>query len=185
MNISPGEAESALADISSTTQRAHRAILAGHGGAQLILWGFLWMIGFGANQFLHINQGLVWAPIGFFGGLISWWIGFRDPRPVLAPEVARLWQFFLALLAFAAIWAVLLHPFNHTRFSVYIATVFMFGYVVMGLWFGRLFLWLGVGITASALVGSFLLPQWVNLWMAITGGGTLMGTGFYIRRAWK
>ncbi len=185
MNVSPREAESTLADVASTTQRAQRAIVAGHAGSLLILWGFLWMLGFAANHFVRVNEGLIWAPIGCLGGLLSWWIGFRDPRPLLSPEVQRVGQLFLALLAFGGIWAILLHPFNHHHFNAYIASVFMFGYVVMGLWLGRLFLWLGLGVTAGILAGRFLLPGWLDLWIAITGGGTLAAAGVYIRRAWK
>jgi hypothetical protein len=185
MNLSSEEAESSLVDIDRMVARTRRAIVAGHGANQLILWGILWMIGFGAGHFSQINRGLIWMPIGLVGGALSWWIGFRDPRPVQSPAVGRIGWVFLALLGFAVIWAVILHPFNHRHLAAYFATVFMFPYVVGGLWFGRFFVLLGLGVAGAALIGVFFLSRWLDLWMAVAGGGSLVVSGLYIRRAWK
>lgn len=185
MNPSPNEAESALADIEQMVERTRRAVAAGHWANQLMLWGIVWMLGFGSTQFLRVNEGVIWGPLSLVGAAVSWWIGFRDPRPVRGPVVRRIGCFLLALAGFAVVWAVILHPFNVRHFGAYVATVFMFAYVAGGIWFGRFFIWLGVGVTAAAVTGVLLLPQWLNLWMAVAGGGSLMASGLYIRRAWR
>ena len=63
----------------------------------------------------------------------------------------------------------------------------MFMYVVMGLWAGRLLFWLGVVMTLLIVSGFFLfyLQPAFWLWLAVLGGGTLAGTGLYIRKAWR
>lgn len=185
MNLSPDEAESALADIDRMVARTRRAVAAGHWAQQLVLWGVVWMLGFGASQFLRVNEGFIWGPLSLTGAVVSWWIGFRDPKPIRGAVVQRIGLFFLTLAGFAGVWAVILHPFNVQHFGAYVATVFMFAYVVGGIWFGRFFIWLGLGVTAAAVTGVLLLPQWLNLWMALAGGGSLVASGLYIRRAWR
>jgi hypothetical protein len=44
--------------------------------------------------------------------------------------------------------------------------------------------WPGVIITVLALISYFFLPGIFFLWMAILGGGGMIGLGFYIRSRW-
>ncbi len=70
--------------------------------------------------------------------------------------------------------------------NVFISTAGMFAYVVMGLWFNsRFMIILGLALTGVTLVGFYLLTPYYCLWMAIMGGGTLLGTGMYIRVRWR
>jgi hypothetical protein len=43
---------------------------------------------------------------------------------------------------------------------------------------------LALGVTVLVLVGYYLLFDYFYLWAALTGGGTVLGTGWYIRR-WR
>jgi hypothetical protein len=61
----------------------------------------------------------------------------------------------------------------------------MFGYLVMGLWLGRFFLWLGLLVTATTLVGYYFVSDYFFLWMALTGGGSLIAAGVFIRKFWR
>jgi hypothetical protein len=61
----------------------------------------------------------------------------------------------------------------------------MFAYIVIGLWFAAYFMvWLGLAVTAATLTGFFLFTQYYCLWMAVTAGGLLLGTGLYLRIRW-
>jgi hypothetical protein len=71
------------------------------------------------------------------------------------------------------------------HFGAIQATIPMFAYVVMGLWLDHFILWIGLAVTALTLVGLFFLQPYFWLWMAVTGGGMLLGTGLYIRYQWK
>jgi hypothetical protein len=44
---------------------------------------------------------------------------------------------------------------------------------------------LGVVATALTLIGFYALGSWFWIWMSLAGGGTLIGTGFYVRYFWK
>jgi hypothetical protein len=63
----------------------------------------------------------------------------------------------------------------------------MFAYVVMGLWFGSwLMVILGIVVTCFTLVGFHLIPVgYYCLWMAVTAGGGLLGTGLYMKLRWR
>ena len=52
MNISPNEAEEALAVIQKMSQRTRHAIASSNAHISLIITGFVWLIGFLGTQFL-------------------------------------------------------------------------------------------------------------------------------------
>ena len=61
----------------------------------------------------------------------------------------------------------------------------MFAYVVGGLWLGRFFVWLGLGVTAVTLVSLFALPDYFWIVMAVIGGGAMLLSGLHMRRTWS
>ncbi|MHC4618242.1 MAG: hypothetical protein ACYTEQ_10870, partial [Planctomycetota bacterium] len=63
----------------------------------------------------------------------------------------------------------------------------MFAYVVTGFWVDRVLLWLGVVVTLVILFCFYLFLSHPAFWlsMALLGGGTLAGTGLYIRLRWR
>jgi hypothetical protein len=185
MKATPENARAALADMERIVTATRQAVLALHVADHLILWGLIWMAGFGLSQFTSWHPGWIWLPLSLGGMLMSVWIGWRKAQAVSSPVLGRIFWSFVALLLFAIIWAVLLHPFNHRNFAVYLATVFMLGYVTGGLWFGRFFVFLGMFVTGAALAGVFVAPQWIDALMAVLGGGALLGSGIYIRYSWK
>ena len=136
-------------------------------------------------QFTDWNPGLIWLPVGLIGGRFSAWIGARAGRRVTSPVSGRIFLFLAVLMLFAAAWLWILHPFNQRNVGVYVATVFMFSYVAGGLWFGRFFVFLGVGVTVLALAGVRLAPEWLDLIMGLGGGGALTASGLYIRKNWQ
>ena len=54
---------------------------------------------------------------------------------------------------------------------------------LLGLWIGWRYTAIGIGIAVLTLVGFFLLPMHFLLWMAGVGGGALILTGLWLRRA--
>jgi hypothetical protein len=92
---------------------------------------------------------------------------------------------------FALFVPVLLHtqttPLRYgEQISLWWVVTFMFGYAVIGLWFrlGQL-VGVGVAVTASALLGYYLLPDYYYLIMAFLGGGTLVGHGLFWLHPWR
>jgi len=184
-DLTRDEAAAALDDIRQIVAHTRRAIVAAHTADHLIVWGLAWMLGFSAVQFTDWNPGLIWLPVGLVGGGFSAWIGVRAGRRVTSPIAGRIFLFLAVLLLFAAAWLWILHPFNQRHVGVYVATVFMFAYVAGGLWFGRFFVFLGIGVTALAVAGVRLAPGWLDLIMGLGGGGALTASGLYIRKHWQ
>lgn len=100
------------------------------------------------------------------------------------------------LYGFGFIWFIILMPWdmsdmNNENFSVrskqmwaYGVTLAIFAYTLMGMWVERLYLWIGLSVTATVLIGLFLLGDWYWLWSAITNGGImLLGAFILLRRA--
>ncbi len=185
MNLSKTEAEAALREIESVVTQTRRAIAGSCCSAMLILWGVIWVIGYSATQFFPRQWAWTWGPLSIGGIAFSWLLGARRRGPVRSPLFPRLFIAWIVLFGYAIIWAYLLHPFNGARLGAYFGAVPMFGYVVAGLWLGRFFIWIGATVTILTVIGVAAFPAYLNLWMAVTCGGSLIISGVYIRRCWR
>ena len=199
MDLSKEEAQDSLNQIEAVFARTRKAIASGSASALLILWGAIWVAGYlsiyaftpraaEAPEYPRFSLILtiIWAVLILIGVVDSWIIGVRK-SPTKSPHNQRLGFFWFFLFVYANVWLVLLWPWNHYQMQAFVAALVMFAYVVMGLWFDRFLLWLGLAVTTLIVLGYFLFlfqpTFW--LWMAVMGGGTLMTTGLYIRKAWR
>jgi hypothetical protein len=191
MDVSSQEAQVSLGLIADTQAKWRRAIGAGHTSSLLVLWGLIWMGGFTSLYLSRNLGGWVFAGLDVVGLVATAPIARRWRRNVvlMGPEtrvrLLSVWGLWLVLMLYAAIWLVLLRPADGRALGAFLCTVFMFGYIVIGLWFRNTFIMgLGLAVTALALAGFYLLSDYFYLWMALAGGGALVGTGLYIRR-WR
>ena len=67
---------------------------------------------------------------------------------------------------------------------MFIILFIMIGQLSMGLLLSFSSTWWALPITALALVGYFLLPNFFYLWMGILVGGGMILLGLYIRMRW-
>jgi hypothetical protein len=195
MDISRDEAQESLNQVGQAVEQTKR--MASYAGADtlFILWGLVWVLGCLGTQFVSALQNRQWAPL-VGAGLVATFVVCRRNLPVKSPVDRRLLWFWVLLFVYAGMWVALLAPFlevtgaeEHRMLSMHFwvlwATVAMFAYVVMGLWFENFMVWVGLAITGLTLVGLYLLQPVFWGWMAVTGGGTLLGTGLVIRRRWR
>lgn len=186
MKITPDEADAALETVRKTTTQTRRSIALGGGQHILVAWGLVWLIGFGGSHFLEGPKiGLLWAVADMLGVFATVLILRRASRHVYNPEGSRILLLWLALLLYSALWLFIARPTSGLEIGLRITTYAMFGYVLMGIWLDRTLLWLGLAITALAVCGAYMVPQVFGLWMAVLGGGALLGTGLYIGRRWE
>ena len=203
MNISPKEAQGALASVQQVRDRTNQTL--SRGGIYEILWGTVWVIGFLISQFVPTSSGSVlswvWAGLGIVGGTISLSIGFSSTRQTSVGRTSGSWfdspqarfgLFFWALVIYSGVlfaldFPLLLHAQRlGAQISLWWVVTFMFGFVAVGLWF-RLPQLIGVGVTvtAIALLSYYLLPDYYFLLMALFGGGTLIGHGLSWLQPWR
>jgi hypothetical protein len=189
MNITPTEAEEALAAIQTMVRKTRRAISSSGAYTFLIVWGFVWLFGFLANHFVpNETAGYIWFGLDVLGGVLSAVIGIRMNRNIRSPSASatgkRIAWFWLLLFlyCFAAIGVA--WPVDGKELAMLIILFVVVGWMAMGLLLSFVSIWWGLAITALALIGYFLLPDIFYLWMAILGGGGMIALGFYIRNKW-
>lgn len=191
--ISREDARQALGDIESTMLQA-RHYAAAAASPILYLWGVVWTLAYSLCQFYPQWGGAFWAVLGTCGGVLTAIITKRAPVRDSESD-ARFGYSWILLFGFGGVWFAILLPWEqmkgfeymelHRAIGAYGATLAMFAYVMMGLWWDRFFMWLGLAITALTIVGYFLFPAYFNLWMAVFGGGLLLVSGMLIKRRWK
>jgi hypothetical protein len=194
------EAQSSLAEIDRVMTATRRSIGASRSGPVVILWGIIWVVGYTGTQFFPHAASPLWLLLNLVGVAGSIFMGswFRQ-SPVRQPGLWRHGVAWLILFAYAAVWIQLLGPWELSqnpiwtsyfpivmrKMAAFIATVPMCAYVIAGLWLDRFFIWLGALVTVATLVGFYHAGAYFYLWMAVTGGGSLIVGGVFIRKFWK
>ena len=198
MDIEKDEARSTLDNVNALILSTKQQLAHGPAGVLLIVWGLIWFVCFLG---VHLQPRLVnWLPpLGCGVGMAALWICRRfrvETRGEPRPGDGRIGIAWLVLTAYAVLWMVILHPQRPANPSVsetvnaincilaFFASAGMFGYVIMGLWFGRFWVILGVTVTLLIVFGLFALPQWFLVWMAFVGGGALIFSGVMVKRLW-
>jgi hypothetical protein len=189
MDISPSEAEDALAAIETMARKTRHSIASSGTYINLVVTGIIWLVGFTCQQFLPDEiVGYIWAGLTIVGGGLGTALAFRAGRrvrsPATAPTVRRVGLFWLLLILYGIAAIAIARPRDGKQLTVLIVLFIMVGQLGMGLLFSFSSVWWVLPITALTLVGYFLLPGMFYLWMAILGGGGMILLGLYIRWRW-
>ena len=189
MNISPNEAEEALADIKRMSQKTRQSISGSGAHIFLIATGIVWLVGFLATQFLSGPiVPTIWIAMSIVGSAVAVFLGTRMSRRVRNPAAnptAKRAAFFWVLLIFFCIAAIAVaRPADPKQVTMFIILFAMLGQLAMGLLVSFSYTWWALPITALALIGYFLLPDYFYLWMGVLVGGSMVALGLFIRLRW-
>ncbi len=189
MDISPHDAQQALDAIQAMVQKTRRSIANSGAYIFLIIWGFVWLVGFSANHFFSGQTvGLIWMVLDILGGGLSVLMGIRLGRKFRSNAGnntgKRIGWFWLLLAVYCLLLLLVASPADMKQGAMIIVIFVMIGWVAMGLLLSVASVWWGLGITALALIGYYLLPDFFYLWMAVLGGGGMVALGFFIRSRW-
>ena len=194
MNVSEENARESLTSIEQTMTKARRALVSTYAGPFLILWGLIWIASFLGTYLFPGSVSWIWNISNGIGGLGTAFIFWRQyghvPKtrnPSDKRLVLRTILFWPLFFAYAFVWLGIIKPNSGIELNAFLITAVMFAYVVIGLWFNSwLMVILGLAVTGVTLIGFHVLPHtYYCLWMALTAGGGLLGTGLYIRLRWK
>jgi len=177
--------------------QTRRTIAAGRSAPIFILWGVIWFVGYAQTQFFPDSARWSWIALDLVG--IVGTIVLVRRSPAKTPHRGRAGLGWLVLFGYAVLWVNLLGPWEMIhrpewaayaphmtrKITAYFATIPMFGYVLIGLWLDRFFIWLGAVVTLATLVGYYFVPDYFYLWLAVTGGGSLIAGGVIIRKFWR
>jgi len=199
--VSKEDALASLGEIDRIMSETRKNIAAGSSGPIIILWGVVWFVAYGTTQFFPRWSNWTWtvADIVGIGGSILLSPAFRKTPVKTASQWQRGAAWFI-LFGFALLWIRILCPWEMSsnraiwvsivpllarKISAFMATVAMFAYILAGLWLDRFFIWLGALVTVATLIGYLYIKDYFYLWMAITGGGSLIVGGVFIRKFWR
>jgi hypothetical protein len=182
--IDSQQASEALADISEMTRRVRQSRIYNLASLMLIMWGALVFAGYLGSFLLPRYAGYLWAALNLAGVAGSFAISaFGYPRSGIRTFDVRMLIAFLLFFAFGFLCTGVLGHFTPRQMSTFWPIYFMLLYIIAGLWIGQAFVVIGLGISALALVGFFLMGDWFDLWMAFVDGGGLMLGGLWMRRS--
>jgi len=189
MNISPDEAEEALASTKKMIQKTRRSMANMGAYITLIVTGIVWLIGFMCTQFLAGPiVGYIWTGLSLVGTVVGTILGFRIGQRVRSPSTGliarRIIFFWLFLALFCVATIAIVWPLDGKQATTFIVLFILIGQLATGLLFPFPVDWWPLPIAALVLIGYFLLPQYFYLWMSILGGGGMIALGLYIHARW-
>lgn len=189
MDISPDEAEEALADIQKISQKTRRSIASSGVHISLIATGIVWLGGFMSTQFLTGDILIyIWIGLSLLGSISGTLLGMRSGKRVRSPSTAatakRIGLIWLLLAIYCAAAIAVAWPMEGKQITTTVILFVLISWLVMGSLLSITSIWPGLIIIALVLAGYFLLPAIFYLWIAILGGGGMIILGLYIRSRW-
>jgi hypothetical protein len=184
MALSIQQAAEALHDVERAQHRA--VVLRGYeyGAPHFLLWGSVWVLGYAGTDLLPQQAGLIWLildALGLLGGYL-----IVRAAPSTSTTATRGWRFAAVGLCFAAFIGAtyyILGARTGNQFGAFPALLMSLLYTLFGLWRGVRWAIVGVALFTLTVTGYVLLREHFMLWMSLCGGGTLLLTGLWMRRA--
>ena len=189
MNITPMEAEEALTAIEVIMKKTRRTIASTGAYKFLLIWGVVWFFGFMGSQFLPAQiAGYLWIGLDVIGGILSAIVGIRMNRGVRSTTPTttgkRIGAFWLLLFLYCFAAILVAQPIDGKQLAMFIILFVTIGWIALGLLLSFASVWWGLALTVIAMIGYFLLPSIFYIFMAILGGGGMIGLGLTIRDRW-
>jgi len=181
--IDSKEAAEALSDIDDIVRRVRQSQIYNLASLIMIWWGVLVFAGNIATYLFQLYGDYIWPVVNIAGLagtiLIS---AFMHMRSRVRAVDGRLIAAYLLFFAFGYLCSQVLGHFGPRQLGAFWPIYFMLFYVLAGLWFGRAFIVIGLGITVLTLIGCFYVPGGAFLlWMAVVNGLGLVLGGLWMR----
>lgn len=186
MSLSSEEAVASLTQVEEAGRRSSQLYFYHCSSPHLIMWGIIWVIGYGGTGFFPHQSLKLWLALmvaGIVGGtLIRRKYGAKTSDAPYAWRFAALW---VIILFFVFATYAILRPTHGNQFCAFPALVTGCAYMAIGLWQGLRYLIAGAAVVALTLAGYFYIEQFFlnSLWFAVVGGGAMILTGLWFRTA--
>jgi len=179
MPIDRDEASNLLADVAGMERRTKEFLIYSRVSNSFLLWGGIWFVGYICTHFFRQDAGWIWIGLNLFGIVAS---------IALARRVRRTHGYFqwripaivVTFIAFGALWLNLGH-FGWREQTAFWPTLFSFALILFGMWVGRALIIAAFVLTVLTLVGYWATGDFYDVWMAVVGGGALIGIGLWLR----
>src|SRR5437763_6659600 len=147
------------------------------------MWGVLVFAGNLATYLWPRYSGYIWIVVNATGvvGTFAFSAFDHQPTGVLHFDF-RIATAFLLFFAFGIFCSSVLGHYTPRQMGTFWPIYSMLFYILAGLWFGRAFVAIGIGISALTLIGYFFIKSDIFLlWMALVCGGGLILGGLWMR----
>ena len=159
MTNSNQDARAALDMVAQSRQRAAEFREYAIAGPILIAWGLTWIVANLTGQFAPLNAPWVWMA-GIAASVLFTLKSAprrRDGRITASVATAG---------AFAAVLLTMVHGDTRTQ-NATVALLVAAIYVVTGIWTGLRWVWIGLAIALTVILGWFVFPDWLYLWLGL------------------
>jgi hypothetical protein len=196
------EAARALREVESIRMRSLQLRSYRYAAPHLILWGIIWVVGYGTTDLAPRYANLVWIALTLLW-IVLYVLSFARPdspgvsasttasTSVRCIEEARVQRRYrLRFLGVAAVAGLMIvgtalimqpHGIEMTAYAPLLVASVYLGASVWGA--GTRYAVVGLALAVLALPGYLLLSQYFLLLMAVVGGGALILTGLWFRKA--
>lgn len=187
MTVTREEAESALRDINQARSQSQQLYGYQEASPYFLIWGVLWIFAAVLTTLISGRDGLIWLTVDAVGVIACTYICVSSARRYPGTNGfaygLRYGATAAAYALFISATLVVFAPISGTQILTFIVMLISVTYVVMGLWFGLRYSLVGLVIGFLAVAGFFFAPAYLTLIAAGLGGGALILTGFWLRRA--
>lgn len=185
MSLSSEEAAASLTQVEEASRKSSQLYFYHRSSPHLILWGVIWIIGYGNTGLFPQYANLVWLiliGIGCIGGII---LGRGCPTEggvIAGPLAWRMGALWAIILFFVFATYAILEPHMSRQLCAYPALITGCAYMALGLWRGLRYLISGMVVATLTLVGFFAVGDaYVAFWFAVVGGSAMILTGLWFR----
>ena len=194
MNISKEDAKQSLTLIENTAAKTQKSLAAYYTCPFVLTWGLVWLLAFLGCHFYPKSSNKIWLALDAVGIIctliIAYWL-FKKLSPTKETKSGYTYRaifwFWMLFMVYSIILSNLTGPMKGIRTSAFLCIMGLWCFVVFGLWMRiNLLIWLGLIVTATTLIGYYVMPhQYYSLWMAFAGGAVLTVSAAYYLIRWK
>ncbi len=184
MTISKDDAAAALRDIDQAGERSLELKSYDTGGPYLLIWGLAWLVAGTVTDFIPRQGAIVWNTVNAIAVIATIWLTYRSGKhPTTGRDQWRIFfaAFILALFANVVLW--LFQPISGNKIMAFVGLLNATGYALLGLWKGPRWMIAGGVVAVALLFGFYYVPEHYSLWMGVVGGGSMIVSSVWIRRA--
>lgn len=184
MSLSSQEAAESLSQAEEAGRRSKQAYFYHRSSPHLIMWGTIWVLGYGGTELFLAYSNWIWGVLILSGMVTGVFLGRSRNSAALTYCSRPDWRMFvLGVLAVFFVFATyaIMWPVQGRQFAAYPALITGTVYAALGLWVGMRYVVTGILVIALTLFGYYYVHH-ILLWMAFVGGGSMILAGLWFRK---
>jgi hypothetical protein len=188
MSLTQDEAAQSLASAEEIQRRSREAFGYSRSSPYLLTLGAFWTLCYGATQFWPQHSAWIWGIGTVVFGFAMTWLSYRSRQGTQNARSREMNRnigimFGVIIPAFAVASIAVMWPVYGLKIGAFLPLLYAALYTGMGLWLGRRYVIVGITVFVATLIGFYFVREYFALWMAAFGGGSMILTGLWLRKA--